>query len=98
MISKREILCFQCYQLLLGYRIFVPSLEGNFVPLDKHCLSVWLVGLFVGSREKLSSFFMDDLTRDWGRLSLSNQEGSGFCLHKDLGSDKFILAAKFFTN
>lgn len=40
---------------------------------------------------------MDDLTRDWGRLSLSNQEGSDFCVRQDLGSDEFILAAEFFT-
>uniref|UniRef100_A0A7N2LYW4 Uncharacterized protein n=1 Tax=Quercus lobata TaxID=97700 RepID=A0A7N2LYW4_QUELO len=38
---------------------------------------------------------MEDITKGWNQLSLSDQEGSGFHLRKELASEEFILTAKF---
>ena len=40
---------------------------------------------------------MEDITKGWNLLSLSDQEGSGFHLREELASEEFILTAKFFT-
>lgn len=40
---------------------------------------------------------MEDLTRQWNGLSLSNWEGPKFRLKKDLATTEFLLTAKFFT-
>ena len=40
---------------------------------------------------------MEDITKGWNLLSLSDQEGSGFHLRKELAFEEFILTAKFFT-
>ena len=39
---------------------------------------------------------MEDLSRFWGKLSLSDREDTGFVLPKTLKSNEFIIAAKFF--
>ena len=87
-------------QLLLGRRISGSfCLEGSSVPLGKCVLSVGLVGsLFLWVWETHLSFStMEDITKGWNQLSLSDQEGSGFHLRKELASEEFILMAKFFT-
>lgn len=40
---------------------------------------------------------MEDITKVWNWLFLSDKEGSGFHLCKELAYEEFILAAKFFT-
>ncbi|XP_065638603.1 uncharacterized protein LOC136071356 [Quercus suber] len=40
---------------------------------------------------------MEDLTRQWTGLSLSNREEPKFRLNNDLATPEFFLAAKFFT-
>lgn len=39
---------------------------------------------------------MEEITKGWSCLSLSGQEGDGFRLRNEMGSNEFILAAKFF--
>lgn len=41
---------------------------------------------------------MEEIINKWCRFSLSEQEGDGFSLHKEMSSNEFILAAKFYTN
>ena len=40
---------------------------------------------------------MDDLTKSWSFLTLSEQEGSDLRLTKDEAAPEFVLAAKFLT-
>ena len=40
---------------------------------------------------------MDDLTRHWNCLSLSEKEGDDVCFKKDRYSNEHIIAAQFFT-
>ena len=40
---------------------------------------------------------MDEITEGWSRLSLQGPEGDGFNLRAEMGSEEFVLAAKFFT-
>ena len=40
---------------------------------------------------------MENITEGWNKLSFSDNEGGGFRLHNDLGSNEFILATKFYT-
>ncbi|XP_050240923.1 uncharacterized protein LOC126689789 [Quercus robur] len=40
---------------------------------------------------------MDDLTKHWSSLSLSDREGSGLRLKKEQAVNEFIIAARFFT-
>ncbi|XP_075636755.1 uncharacterized protein LOC142608993 [Castanea sativa] len=40
---------------------------------------------------------MEDLTRHWNCLSLSEQEGDDVCFKKDRCSKEYIIAAQFFT-
>ena len=40
---------------------------------------------------------MEDLTRQWNGLSLSNREGPKFRLNNDLARSEFFLATNFFT-
>ena len=40
---------------------------------------------------------MDDLTKHWSSLSLSEREGAGLKLKKEQATDVFTIAAKFFT-
>ena len=40
---------------------------------------------------------MEEITEGWRRLSLQGPEGDGFSLRPEMGSEEFILAAKFFT-
>ena len=41
---------------------------------------------------------MEDLTKNWSELSLSNREHVGFVLPKIHKSGDYIIAAKFFTS
>lgn len=40
---------------------------------------------------------MEDLTKQWTGLTISNREGPKFRLHNDLAAPVFIIAAKFLT-
>ena len=40
---------------------------------------------------------MEDLTKQWTGLSISNREGPKFRLHNELAAPVFIIAAKFLT-
>lgn len=40
---------------------------------------------------------MDNLAKNWSKLSLDIREGGGFHLTKERGSKEFIIAAKFLT-
>ena len=40
---------------------------------------------------------MDDLTKHWSSLSLSDKEGTGLRLKKEQAANDFTIAAKFFT-
>ena len=40
---------------------------------------------------------MEEITAGWSRLSLQGPEGEDFRLRSDMGSEEFVLAAKFFT-
>ena len=40
---------------------------------------------------------MDDLTKHWSSLSLSDREGTGLRLKKEQAANDFTIAAKFFT-
>ena len=40
---------------------------------------------------------MDDLTKQWNCLSLSEREGDDLCIKKDRQSQEHIIAALFFT-
>ena len=40
---------------------------------------------------------MDDLTKNWTRLTLFDREGPGYCLNEECDSEEFIIAAKFLT-
>lgn len=40
---------------------------------------------------------MEEITEGWSRLSLQGPEGDGFRLRSGMGSEEFVLAAKFFT-
>ena len=40
---------------------------------------------------------MEEITEGWSRLSLLGPKGDGFRLRNEMGSAKFILAAKFYT-
>lgn len=40
---------------------------------------------------------MEDIIVGWSRLSLSGMEGDGFWIVDGMGSNEFILAAKFYT-
>ena len=40
---------------------------------------------------------MEDLTRHWNCLSLSEKEGDDVCFKKDRCSKEYIIAAQFFT-
>lgn len=40
---------------------------------------------------------MEGLTKRWGKMSLNDREGGRACLSKELGSNEFIIAAKFQT-
>ena len=53
---------------------------------------------FVGFRKHFSyPTTMDEITEGWSRLSLQGPEGDGFNLRAEMGSEEFVLAAKFFT-
>ena len=41
---------------------------------------------------------MEDLTRDWKKLSLTEKEGDKLHLSKNKKAQAFVLAAKFFTH
>ena len=41
---------------------------------------------------------MEDLTKNWSELSLSNREHAGFVLPKIHKSGDYIIEAKFFTS
>ena len=45
--------------------------------------------------EKVFWSLMDDLTKHWIGLSLSEKEGPGLCLKKEQAVEEFCLAAKF---
>lgn len=57
----------------------------------------WEKKLLVVFLSSLSIFFMEDLSRSWCKLSLSNGEDSGFVLPKSWRFNEFIIAAKYFT-
>ena len=38
---------------------------------------------------------MDEITEGWSKLSLQGPEGDGFNLRAKMGSEEFVLAAKF---
>ena len=40
---------------------------------------------------------MNELTKNWTRLSLSDIKGPGCCLDNDLNSQEVVLAANFMT-
>uniref|UniRef100_A0A7N2RAR5 DUF4283 domain-containing protein n=1 Tax=Quercus lobata TaxID=97700 RepID=A0A7N2RAR5_QUELO len=40
---------------------------------------------------------MEEIIEGWSRLSLQGPEGDGFRLRSEMGSEEFVLAAKFFT-
>ena len=40
---------------------------------------------------------MEELTKTWNSLTLSECEGSNFCIKDDQAKNEFIIAAKFFT-
>ena len=40
---------------------------------------------------------MDEITEGWSRLSLQGLEGDGFKHRFEMGSEEFVLVAKFFT-
>ena len=40
---------------------------------------------------------MEEITEGWSRLSLQGPESDGFSLRPEIGSEEFVLAAKFFT-
>ena len=63
---------------------------------------MFVVPFFVGVREILQVFlallyFMEDLTKRWGKMSLNDREEGRACLKKELGIDEYIIAAKFQT-
>ena len=47
-----------------------------------------------GIQDRIS---MEDLTRDWKKLSLTEKEGDKLDLSKNKKTQVFVLAAKFFT-
>ena len=51
--------------------------------------------LFRGDWETVST--MEDLTKSWSCLTLSDQEGSGLRLTEDEAAPEFTLAVKFLT-
>ena len=40
---------------------------------------------------------MEDLTKQWGKMSLNDREEGRACLKKELGIDEYIIAEKFQT-
>ena len=61
-------------------------------------IDLW-VSFYVGFRKHFSFFRsqMEEITEGWSRLSLQGPEGDGFRLRSEMGSEEFVLAAKFFT-
>ena len=45
----------------------------------------------------LGSYLMDDITKSWNKLSLSNREGDEFIFQAHHKSQEFMIVAKFFT-
>lgn len=40
---------------------------------------------------------MDDLTKTWNRLTLSDKEGPGCCLDEEFSSKEYLIASHFLT-
>ena len=61
-------------------------------------IDLW-VSFFVGFRKHFSflRLQMEEITEGWSRLSLQGPEDDGFRLWSEMGSEEFVLAAKFFT-
>ncbi|KAL0011141.1 hypothetical protein SO802_006249 [Lithocarpus litseifolius] len=76
--------------------------EGDLVPCDNNVIAR-LVGLFSGIREThrtaLSSvnLAMEEITKHWSMLSLSEKEGSGLHLRKEQAIAEYAIAARFLT-
>ena len=92
-------------QLFLGNRIVVHS--GKALLPSVTTLRVGLVVFFlrgVGKQSFLQYFLysrflqvMDDLTKHWNCLSLSEREGDDLCIKKDRRSQEYIITALFLT-
>ena len=50
----------------------------------------------LGNTVTILTSLMEEITEGWSRLSLQGPEGDSFLLRSEMGSEEFILAAKFF--
>lgn len=82
-LRRSVVFLLQCYFLACGF---------SFVGCGIYTLPFYYLPLQFSSQIN-----MNELTKNWTRLSLSDIEGPGCCLDNDLSSQEVVLAANFMT-
>ncbi|KAL0012219.1 hypothetical protein SO802_007327 [Lithocarpus litseifolius] len=84
--------------LLYKERSYIQVILVDSTPLYKHrATSSLSESFFLGFWETLYFTSMDELTKQWKGLSLSQREGPTFRMRPNLATTEYIIAAKFLT-
>ena len=95
-ISRRKFLLFSKRGCSFSYVVefAIPSLKEFFHPFGNSVTLGFVVFSFWGLGTVST---IDNLTKSWSFLTLSEHEGSDLRLTKDEAAPEFVLAAKFLT-